>query len=80
MSDLVETHSGYRLHERPLQFQSQGVWRTVVQILSRWQEPGALGFTVLADNGQKYILEYNQENDIWKVGPAGPRKAIPSSF
>ena len=72
MSDLVETYSGHRLHERPIRFQSQGVWRTVVQILSRWQEPGALGFTVLADNGQKYTLEYNQEHDIWEVGLCRP--------
>jgi hypothetical protein len=72
LSDLVETYSGHRLHERPVRFQSQGIWRTVVQILSRWQEPGALGFTVLADNGQKYTLEYNQEHDIWEVGLCRP--------
>ena len=77
MSDQVETYAGHRLHERPLRFQSRGVWHTVVQVLSRWQEPGALCFKVLADNGQRYTLEYNQEKDNWKVGLANPAQAIP---
>ncbi len=78
MPDLVETYSGHRRHERPLRFKWQGAWRTVVQVLSRWQEPGGLGFTVLADDGQKYILEYNQENDFWKVGIFPPGKTVPT--
>ena len=73
MSRLVETHAGHRLHERPLRFQSRGGWRRVDQVLFSWQEPGVLRFTVLADDGQKYSLEYNQEKDIWKVALAAPR-------
>jgi hypothetical protein len=46
----------------------KGCWHTVVQILFRWQEPDSLIFTVLAEDGQKYSLKYNQEKDIWKVG------------
>ncbi|MFZ2087514.1 MAG: hypothetical protein WAU47_02980 [Desulfobaccales bacterium] len=67
MSDLVETYSGARVHERPLRFRMQGVWHTVIQVLTRWQEPGHLGFTVSADDGRRYRLKYNQENDFWKV-------------
>lgn len=67
LSDLVETHSGARVHERPLRFQTQGVWRKVIQVLTRWQEPGHLCFTVSADDGRRYLLKYNQENDVWKV-------------
>jgi hypothetical protein len=68
LSDLVETYSGHRLHERPVRFQREGSWYTVVQVLDRWQEPGALCFRVLAGDGQKYLLEYNREDDFWKVG------------
>jgi hypothetical protein len=68
MSDLVETYSGHRLHERPLRFQKQGSWHTVVKLVSRWQEPGVLGFRVLAEDDQQYTLEYIQEQDVWKVG------------
>ena len=67
MSALVETYSGHRLHERPLRFRREGVWYRVIEVLDRWQEPGVLGFRVLADDGQKYVLEYIQEQDIWKV-------------
>jgi hypothetical protein len=77
LSDLVETYSGHRLHEAPLRFQLQGTWHTVVRVLARWQEPGALCFTVLDEDGQKYSLEYNKENDIWKVGIYHPRKVSP---
>ena len=79
MSDLVETHSGHRVHEKPLRFQMQGVWHTVVQVLSRWQEPGRLCFTVSAEDGRHYLLEYNQENDVWKVSIFKERRAVPSS-
>ncbi len=68
MSDLVETYSGHRVHERPVRFHREGSWYTVVEVLARWQEPGALCFRVLAGDGQQYLLEYNQEHDFWKVG------------
>jgi hypothetical protein len=67
LADLVETYSGHRVHERPLRFQVEGAWKTVVDILPRRREPGALRFTVLADDGRRYGLYYNQEDDVWKV-------------
>ena len=76
MSDLVETYSGHRVHERPMRFQMKGAWHTVIQVLSRWQEPDSLCFKVLAEDGQEYSLKYNQEKDIWKVGIFSPQKAI----
>jgi hypothetical protein len=68
LSDLVETYSGHRLHDKPLRFRLAGAWHTVVQVLARWQEPELLGFTVLAEDGRQYSLEYIKEKDIWKVG------------
>jgi hypothetical protein len=68
LAEQVETYSGHRLHERPLRFTVQGSWLKVVQVLYRWQEPGILGFTLLAEDGHKYTLEYNQEQDLWKAG------------
>jgi hypothetical protein len=78
LSHLVETYSGHRLHERPARFYWQGAWQTVVQVLSRWQEPGALCFTVLAADEQIYSLQYTQANDIWKVDLLTPGKPLPS--
>jgi hypothetical protein len=79
LSELVETYSGHRLHERPLRFHKQGSWYTVVKILARWQEPGMLGFKVLAEDGQQYALKYIPDQDIWKVDslPAPPKKLPP---
>jgi hypothetical protein len=67
LPDQVETYSGHRLHETPRRFQVQGSWHTVVRVLARWQEPELLGFTVLAEDGYKYTLQYIKEKDIWKV-------------
>jgi hypothetical protein len=80
LSDLVETYSGHRLHDRPLRFHTQGSWHTVVQVISRWQEPKFLCFTVLAEDGQKYSFKYIKEKDIWKVGISRSGKSIPSPF
>jgi len=67
LADLVETYSGHRVHERPLRFQFEGSWKTVVKIFSRRREPTALGFTLLADDGRHYALYYIQADDVWKV-------------
>ena len=77
MPDLVETYSGHRLHETPLRFQLQGTWHTVVRILARWQEPESLCFTVLAEDGRNYSLEYIKEKDIWKVNIQCTEKSFP---
>jgi hypothetical protein len=78
LTDLVETYSGHRLHEAPRRFQLHGSWHTVVQVLARWQEPELLCFTVLAEDGQKYSLEYIKEKDIWKVAQfPPPGKSVP---
>jgi hypothetical protein len=74
LSDPVETYSGHRLHVAPLRFQLEGSWHTVVQVLSSWQEPELLGFTVLAEDGRKYTLQYIKEKDIWKVNIHRPEK------
>jgi hypothetical protein len=50
----------------------QGAWLTVVQVRSRWQEPGILVFTVLAEDGQKYTLWYTPAQDIWETALSCP--------
>jgi hypothetical protein len=77
LPDLVETYSGHRLHEAPRRFQRHGSWHTVVRVLARWQEPDFLGFTVLAEDGRRYILQYSKEKDIWKVDIQSPEKPVP---
>jgi len=72
LTEQVETSSGHRLHERPLRFTVQGTWLQVVRVLARWQEPGVLGFTVLAEDGQKYTLWHTPQQDHWKAALSYP--------
>jgi len=77
LNDPVETYSGHRLHDRPLRFQRGGSWHTVVRVLARWQEPEFLCFTVLAEDGRKYTLQYSKEKDIWKVDIVRAERPVP---
>ncbi len=69
MSDLVETYSGHRLHERPVRFWRDGAWRTVTRVLDRWQEPEALHFKVRTAEGEEFHLQYHRTRDSWEVRP-----------
>jgi len=69
MSDLVETYSGHRLHERPVRFWREGAWKTVAQVLDRWQEQEALHFRVQTAEGDEYHLQYHSARDSWEVRP-----------
>jgi hypothetical protein len=63
----VETYSGYRVHERPRRFTRHGEWLEVRRVVSRWQEPGNLCFTVTADDSRRYLLKYRPQRDAWEV-------------
>jgi len=63
----VETYSGYRVHERPRRFTCQGEWLEVRRVVSRWQEPEMLCFTVSANDSRRYLLKYRPQRDAWEV-------------
>jgi hypothetical protein len=63
----VETYSGYRVHERPRRFTWQGEGLEVRRLLSRWQEPENLCFTVSANDSRRYLLKYHPQRDAWEV-------------
>ncbi len=67
MSVLVETYSGFRLHERPRRFFWQGRRLEVRQVLASWQEPDHLIFKVEADDGAAYLLRGHRKDDAWEV-------------
>jgi len=64
---LVETYSGYRVHERPRRFTWQGEWLEVRRVVSRWQEPENLCFIVTANDSRRYLLKYHYDRDTWGV-------------
>ena len=63
----VECYSGYRAHERPTRFALSGAWRQVIEIEDRWYGPSSLYFKVRADDGDLYILRYDEDQDIWSL-------------
>ena len=64
MHCLVETYSGFRLHERPRRFTWGGTWLEVHQVMDQWVAPGHLCFKVkVADRA--YLLKYHHAQDVW---------------
>lgn len=61
----VESYSGYRANESPLQFVWKGRAVKVRRISRRWREPDAECFRVIGDDGSDYELRLS--GDRWVV-------------
>jgi hypothetical protein len=66
-ADRVECHSGYTYADRPIALISKGQKRQIVEILTRWQIPGAHCFRVRVDDGAVVELCYDEVSDEWQV-------------
>jgi hypothetical protein len=67
----VESYSGLKAEEYPLRFNLQGRIVRINNIVDRWLTPGCRCFKVLADNGNIYVLEYNERDDVWSLLTTG---------
>src|SRR5262249_18516494 len=65
----VDGYSGYRLNERPLGFELDGVYYRIYALEDQWYSPGAQYFKVRAD-GKRFILRYDQAEDEWTLQSA----------
>ncbi len=63
----VETYSGYRADQRPTQFRAGDQVYKVREVEDQWYSPGAAYFKVLADDGNRYILRHEAEQDRWTL-------------
>lgn len=63
----VESYAGYKGEERPLRFSLSGAFLEVVDIVDRWYGPGYRYFKVLAGDGNKYILKYDEAGGTWEL-------------
>ena len=66
-ADRVECHSGHTYADRPVALISKGTKRQIVEILTRWQIPGARCFRVRVRDGAFFELCYDEASDEWKV-------------
>ena len=56
----VECYSGYKGAERPMRLKLREGVREIVSIEDRWYAPGATYFRVLLDDGDRYLLRYEE--------------------
>lgn len=66
-ADRVECLSGHTYADRPIALISNGQKRQIVEILTRWQKPGARCFRVCVDDGTVFELCYDEAIDEWQV-------------
>ena len=64
---MVESYAGSRAEEHPLRFYLQDRKLEIHRIEKRWLSPGRRCFKVLADDGNIYILEYDEIKDSWNI-------------
>jgi len=62
-------YSAYRLNERPLGFELDGVYYRIYALEDQWYSPGAQYFKVRAA-GKRFILRYDQADDEWTLQSA----------
>lgn len=64
---MVECRSDSEYAERPLALIWQGERLEVVEILSRWREPGKKVFLVRTTHEKRFQLTYDEFLDQWEI-------------
>jgi len=71
---LVESYSGYRANEKPLNFYINYEKIKIIDIIDRWYEGGQFSerklfayFKVLTLDNSTYLLKYDLLNDNWMI-------------
>ena len=67
MKVRVECHSGYKVNERPIKFWIGETALFIESIEEQWYGPEAIYFRVHADDGNAYVISYNETNDEWAL-------------
>ena len=63
----VMSYAGSRAEEYPLHFRLHGRKIMIDRIVDSWLTPGCRCFKVMADNGNIYVLEYDEKNCSWRL-------------
>ncbi|HXK32736.1 MAG TPA: hypothetical protein VNM91_01830 [Dehalococcoidia bacterium] len=68
----VEAYAGAQYPERPTAVVRAGARVAVAEVLAAWREQERIGFRVLLENGERGLLYYVPELDLWSgvVGDA----------
>jgi hypothetical protein len=63
----VTCYAGYRGNERPVRFSIGEKEYEVKEIVDRWYGPDYSYFKVRADDGNSYIIKYDEAADEWEL-------------
>jgi hypothetical protein len=63
----VDAYAGYKGEETPRSFTVEGVNRIVAEIVDRWYSETCSYFRVCADDGQRYVLRYHLDEELWEL-------------
>ena len=63
----VRCYAGTSYPERPLAFEWGGGWLEVVEVLRQARTLAGLVFDVLAEDGKRYRLVWDEVKDEWTV-------------
>jgi hypothetical protein len=63
----VRCYAGSGFPERPTAFEWQGRWLQVLTVPEQWRTPGGRHFQVLAEDGLRYALGWDEATDEWTV-------------
>ena len=63
----VSCYAGTRYPERPVAFEWDCAWLNVAALLREERRPGELSFVVLAGDGGRYRLTWNEAGDQWSA-------------
>lgn len=63
----VTCYAGYKADERPTSFTLRGHTVAVKEVLDRWYDQEYNGYRVLAEDGEKYLLRHNLNEDEWDL-------------
>jgi hypothetical protein len=70
----VECYAGYRAEQEPLAFWCGERRLEVKAIVDRWFAPTQRWFRVDADDGDAYVLRYDEKIDEWEIAAFTARR------
>jgi len=64
---LVEAYAGYKGEETPHAFVYDGIRYEVREVIQRWDTDRHSYFKLFADDGHRYVLRYDGDEQIWEL-------------